>query len=121
MIPTRWRLCAEAGCGTLVQGGRCPAHRRQSWARTDEGGRIRGRRLQQLRRDLLASSPLCVRCRSVGLVTPATIRDHIVALALGGTEDPSNVQTLCSDCNEAKRRDEARAGAKRSREAKVKA
>ena len=85
----RWRLCAEPGCGALVQGrGRCAVHRREAWARVHPGpARVRGRRLQRMRRELLEASPLCVRCLAAGLVTPATIRDHIVALAAGGTED----------------------------------
>jgi len=39
--------------------------------------------------------------------------DHIVALALGGSNDPSNLAPACTDCNDAKSTDEKRFLAKR--------
>jgi len=42
------------------------------------------------------------RCQSCGAsaATGAVLHvDHICAVANGGTNDPSNLQTLCSDCN----------------------
>jgi len=43
----------------------------------------------------------CVHCHS----TEDLVIDHIVALSNGGTNDPSNLQTLCADCNKTKRRE----------------
>lgn len=54
-------------------------------------------RFEILRRDNHA-------CRSCGR-TPPEVRlhvDHVVPVALGGGDDPANLQTLCSDCNKGK-------------------
>lgn len=46
-------------------------------------------------------------CATEGRVTAATVADHIVPLAMGGAEsDPSNLQSLCPDCHDAKTRAE---------------
>ena len=44
--------------------------------------------------------------------TGATVLDHIVALALGGTDDPANLAPACTDCNDAKSTSEKRFFAK---------
>jgi 5-methylcytosine-specific restriction protein A len=58
-----------------------------------------------------------VLCEQAGRITMATIRDHIIPLADGGTEDDSNTQALCWTCNELKRQTEAKSG--RAKQAKV--
>lgn len=69
-------------------------------------GRIAAYR--RLRERLLSEEPLCRYCRSTGLIRGATVLDHIVALALGGTEDPANLAPSCTPCNDAKSTDEKR-------------
>jgi 5-methylcytosine-specific restriction endonuclease McrA len=44
----------------------------------------------------------CQSCGQTGTETQLTI-DHIIPLALGGTNDISNLQTLCSPCNSQKK------------------
>lgn len=56
---------------------------------------------------LLARDPLCAEYRRQGLVTPATQRDHVVALEDGGLDDASNEQGLCDDCHANKAKAEA--------------
>jgi len=72
-------------------------------------GRLRGRAgvKQRLRR--LHAEPLCRECRKNGRVTPATVPDHIVPLAMGGTDTDDNVQCLCDDCHASKTSTEANA------------
>ncbi|WP_310424453.1 HNH endonuclease [Chamaesiphon sp. VAR_48_metabat_135_sub] len=41
-------------------------------------------------------------CQSCGQTTKLSI-DHIIPLATGGTNDISNLQTLCGSCNSAKK------------------
>lgn len=77
--------------------------------------RVRGRKLQQLRKALFARSPWCVLCLPRGVRTKATIRDHIVPLAEGGRDDTSNEQALCKGCSDTKTQAEARRGVHRSR------
>ncbi|KQO06916.1 HNH endonuclease [Sphingomonas sp. Leaf242] len=62
---------------------------------------------------LLTVDPLCRYCRSQGRITAATVTDHIIALALGGTNDTSNLAPACRDCNDRKSTDEKRFIAKR--------
>lgn len=45
------------------------------------------------------AEPLCRRCRAKGLVTIATVPDHIKPLAKGGTDDDTNIQCLCEPCH----------------------
>lgn len=61
-------------------------------------------RLTILRRD----GYLCQCCRAQGVPTPAKEVDHITPKAKGGTDDPSNLQSLCRPCHAAKTADEAR-------------
>jgi 5-methylcytosine-specific restriction endonuclease McrA len=47
--------------------------------------------------------PTHSRCAARGLLTPATVTDHVVALAQGGAHcDPTNSQSLCGACNRRK-------------------
>lgn len=41
------------------------------------------------------------RCRFCGATEPLQI-DHIFPWSLGGTDEPSNLQTLCAPCNQSK-------------------
>jgi 5-methylcytosine-specific restriction protein A len=66
--------------------------------------RIRGRRLQAIRRSHLSAYPLCVHCEAQGRTELATEVDHIVALVNGGADMDSNRQGLCKDCHADKTR-----------------
>lgn len=111
--------CAVQGCPALVSGqARCVAHTTAAdkpWGSTHQPVRIRGRKLQDMRRRLFARSPLCVVCLKAGLTTIATIRDHIVPLAEGGADNESNEQALCQGCSDAKTRQESARGGRRWR------
>lgn len=66
--------------------------------------RIRGRECVARRSRLLERSPLCETCLSKGIVTPATIADHRVALVRGGEDEEHNLSALCHQCHEEKTR-----------------
>lgn len=68
--------------------------------------RLRGRKLQNLRRIVLGVNPLCVACQAKGKVSLATDMDHIKPLHKGGTDDLDNLQGLCSDCHKVKTADD---------------
>jgi 5-methylcytosine-specific restriction enzyme A len=91
-------------CGVLVSDGssRCQAHKTVQWTKRPEVQRITGRKLQGLRYELFCREPLCRICWAEGRTTLATIRDHIQPLAEGGTEDDSNIQPICADCDDVK-------------------
>lgn len=92
-------------CRALVHDGtsRCAKHKPAPWVRTaNQVKRTTGRRLQRDRDALFRREPLCRECSKHGYTTLATIRDHIVSLAEGGTDDDNNVQPLCQACSDAK-------------------
>lgn len=108
------RPCREYRCPNLVkspsQKGYCDEHadRRAGWSRrvdrtgstTERGYGHAWRKLREqvFRRD----NYLCVNCHAHGYVTQATDVDHIVSKAHGGTDDLSNLQSLCRACHEQK-------------------
>lgn len=61
--------------------------------------RLRGRAGQEQRLRRLMAEPLCRDCRDRGLVVPATVPDHIVPLAKGGTDTDDNIRCLCDPCH----------------------
>lgn len=60
--------------------------------------RLRGRAGQRQRlRRLQRTAGLCELCRDGGTTREATVVDHVVPLALGGTDDDSNTRNLCAE------------------------
>lgn len=57
-----------------------------------------------IRANQLKKQPLCKLCNDKGIITSATIADHIKAVRLGGEFWSSdNLQSLCVRCHNAKR------------------
>jgi 5-methylcytosine-specific restriction protein A len=106
------RPCSYPKCPNLD----CQEHQVPAWRTLDrlEVPRIRGRELQRRRARLFARERWCRACAQDGRRILATVRDHIVPLAEGGTEDDSNIQPLCLDCSDAKTERESRRGVQRS-------
>ena len=63
------------------------------------GVRITGRKGVALRLRRLRAEPLCRDCLSKGVIRAADTPDHIVPLALNGTDTDDNVRCLCVDCH----------------------
>ena len=72
--------------------------------------RLRGRRAVVQRRRRLAAEPLCRACMAKGFVTVAVTPDHIQPLALGGSDEETNIQALCEECHADKTRADFYAG-----------
>ncbi|MFT4149210.1 MAG: HNH endonuclease [Paracoccaceae bacterium] len=53
---------------------------------------------------------LCQPCKAEGRPTPAREVDHIVSKSKGGTDDVSNLQSICTDCHRAKTQQEGAEG-----------
>lgn len=63
-------------------------------------GRIQGRAGVKLRTQRLQREPLCRDCKAKGNYTASTVPDHIVPLALGGTDTEDNIRCLCGPCHD---------------------
>ena len=61
--------------------------------------RLRGRRAVEQRRRRLTAEPLCRDCYAKGHITAATVPDHIIPLAKGGTDTDDNIRCLCAECH----------------------
>lgn len=62
--------------------------------------RLRGRKaVEQRKRRLQRTNGLCEHCLNKGKVTAATVVNHIVALAHGGSDDDGNTENLCGPCD----------------------
>lgn len=61
--------------------------------------RLRGRKAVEQRSRRLHAEPLCRDCKDKGMIVAASVPDHIIPLARGGTDVDSNVRCLCEDCH----------------------
>lgn len=109
--------CSQVGCTVLLPRGvsRCAVHARAPWGSVQLPPRIRGRKLQRMRDQLFTMQPLCVHCLGQGKTAVATIRDHIIPLAEGGSDTVENTQPLCQECSDVKTQLEQLKGRSRAR------
>jgi len=74
-----------------------------------------GRPWRRLRESILQRDDYCcVPCKAEGRITLATEVDHITPQAEGGTDDRTNLQSICTTCHEAKTKEEATRGVHRA-------
>lgn len=111
------RPCRKQGCGALVRDGSgyCPAHqdclKQNKFADSRRGSRHErgyGSDWEKTRKRILArDSGLCQPHLKNNKYRPAKQVDHIVPKFEGGTDDDSNLQSICTECHEAKTATEA--------------
>jgi 5-methylcytosine-specific restriction enzyme A len=89
--------CSKPGCPHRVP---CPLHGKRPWEhdRPSSAGRGYGAEWRKLRlRILERDRHTCTNCGK-----PASTVDHRKPRHLGGTDDPSNLTSLCERCHETK-------------------
>ena len=99
------RPCSWPGCPRLTDGRYCDEHKKLSnhqynkyqrdpgtAKRYDEGWR-------RIRAAYVKRHPLCEDCLKEGRVTPVEQVHHILPLRDGGTNDFSNLRSLCAACH----------------------
>jgi 5-methylcytosine-specific restriction enzyme A len=110
--------CRHHCCPKLVDlPGYCDEHAHESigWqSDRDRGTRQQrgyGAKWQKLRKRILSrDNGLCQQCRRRGRITAATHVDHIVNKARGGTDDESNLESICRTCHALKTGRESHGG-----------
>lgn len=101
------RPCRYPGCPNLCEKGTyCAEHQSESTERWRGSAAERGYGAdwRKARRRFLAVNPLCAACLKRGVLTPATVVDHIVPHR--GDQrlfwDQKNWQPLCKQCHDQK-------------------
>lgn len=93
------RPCTHGGCPRLCKGtSRCPQHKhrpRSNWSRSSAQSRGYGHDWRKVREQVLARDG--GQCQSCGAA--ASHVDHVVPKHMGGTDEPGNLQALCSGCH----------------------
>ena len=112
--------CRHTACGKLVIDGvgYCEVHKRDRninrYSGDNRGSRHErgyGTAWQKIRVFVLKrDSGLCQPCLKIGRVTQAKQVDHIIQKYDGGTDDESNLQSICVDCHKIKTAREAAHG-----------
>jgi len=100
----RMRVCAEPGCGALVERGCCPAHAPRRRTSTRRWRRLRTRVLRR-------AGGCCERCgRRVALAV-----HHVEPVGKGGVElaDLDKLRALCAACHLEAHRGPGPAGGRR--------
>lgn len=107
------RPCRHKGCAAITNdaSGYCDQHRQQhagdGW-RNYQAGKSRqergyGRPWEIIRKRVLQRDKyLCQNHRRQNIAKKATSVDHIIPKAHGGTDDDSNLESLCWECHRAK-------------------
>ncbi|TFF37431.1 HNH endonuclease [Pseudomonas sp. RIT623] len=114
MPPRPQKPCGAQGCKALTRNQRfCDAHADLAKAWAGHQGKGRGgrpwRRLRDkvLKRDHYLCQ--CSECKRLGRLRGADEVDHIVPVAMGGTDDDGNLQAINHDCHKAKTQRDAQA------------
>lgn len=105
-MPTKpLKPCRYPGCPELTKNKYCEKHMNLHRNKR-ESARRRGydSRWNKMRKIFLKNNPICVECKKQGMITKATVVDHIIPHR-GDYKlfwDESNWQPLCKKCHDKK-------------------
>ena len=100
------RPCSFPGCPNRCDGQYCEEHAKQmnhrynKFVRSADSNKKYGRAWREMRKRYAAAHPLCEMCLKEGQLTPVEEVHHIIPLADGGTNEESNLMSLCRSCHE---------------------
>lgn len=100
------RPCRYPGCPHLTDGVYCEEHAKvmeQHYEKFQRGyspGKRYGRAWKRIRDRYVHKHPLCEQCLKEGRYVAVEEVHHIVPLADGGSNDESNLMSLCRSCHE---------------------
>ncbi|GFH40249.1 HNH endonuclease [Lactococcus insecticola] len=93
--------CKFQGCPNLTDGDYCEEHkdkarkRYEKYERDPATSKRYGRAWRKIRARYVAEHPLCEMCLEEGRLTPVEHVHHIIELSVGGTNDFSNLMSVC--------------------------
>lgn len=112
--------CNAGGCGALVRGERyCEKHADlgKAWATRKGSGRGGSKWRSKRQRVFERDGYLCQICAAAGRLKSVTLHgtnhgvcDHRLALAEGGADEDTNLQTICQQCDQEKTQRESQRG-----------
>ena len=97
--------CSFPGCPNLCDGRYCEEHERlinkqyEKYERNPESRTRYGKTWRRIRSAYAEKHPLCEECLKKGLVVPMEQVHHIKPLSEGGSNDFSNLVSLCTSCH----------------------
>ncbi len=103
-MPQLPHVCTMPGCPVLVYGqSRCAEHQKAHEERWGEQRKVGyGREWRKRRTEYIEAHPFCADPFHTGCTAFATDVDHILSRTRGGSEDESNLQSLCGACHRRK-------------------
>lgn len=104
------QICGDPECSRIIPQGtrKCAVHR-QTWGQQTESSKRCGTRAWRVQRAkaLQRDDHRCV-IRGPRCTVHATQVDHVIPVSAGGTDDLSNLQSVCANDHNAKTQREAR-------------
>lgn len=99
--------CRYPGCREFCEPGEqyCPEHKKlmeqhyDHFTRGYKHSKRYGNNWKKIRDRYVSSHPLCEMCLKEGRYVPVEEVHHIVPLSEGGTNDESNLMSLCRSCH----------------------
>nr|DAZ60398.1 MAG TPA: HNH endonuclease [Caudoviricetes sp.] len=105
------RPCSYPGCPNRCDGQYCEEHSKQmnrrynKFERSADSNKKYGRAWRAIRKRYASAHPLCEMCLKEGRFTPVEEVHHIVPVSRGGSNDFSNLMSLCQSCHTKKHHD----------------
>lgn len=100
------RPCRYPGCAKLADGVYCEGHAKlmnshyNKFSRGYDSNERYNSAWKKIRDRYIKAHPLCELCLAEGRYTPAVLVHHKKPLADGGTNEESNLMSLCFSCHE---------------------
>lgn len=99
------RPCSYPGCPNRCDGQYCEEHSKQmnrrynKFVRPADSNKKYGRAWREIRKRYATAHPLCEICLKEGRLNPVEEVHHIVPVSRGGSNDFSNLMSLCQSCH----------------------
>ena len=105
MLSKPKKPCAYPGCPNLTYDTYCEKHQAlrhkpyDIFSRAPNNDKKYGNNWRRIRSLYVKRHPLCEYCLKEGRITPVEEVHHIVPLSCGGTNQFSNLRSLCKNCH----------------------